>query len=222
MTLGIAYYLAAAGLPESLDMARLTIRNGLGRLAAEAGDALQAVSTALADELPAAYAQARNVIELAAARERAACNSAARYTASPEAIGTIARITDPVSVLERALRVEAERAYADRCRALGLKAAAPVLTEEEKALAKIVPVRKPGFVGPVESDFLSEKLGPQAGTRVRLGGNEAYETANYIDGRRTVADIVRAVSATYGPQKGADILEYLKVLAEAGLIEFRS
>jgi hypothetical protein len=130
-------------------------------------------------------------------------------------------MTDPVSALQRALRIETDKVYAERCKALNIKPAALAPTDEMKALAKIVPVRKPDFIGPVESDFLSEKLGAGALNRIRLGGNEAFEALSYMDGLRTVADITRAVSASYGPQKGADVLEYFQVLAEADLIELR-
>lgn len=219
MTLGIAYYLASAGESEALDMARLAVRNGLGRLAAEAGDALQTLAAADAAGMPAAYGQALNVLEHAGTRERAAAVSAARY--APAAAPAIGRLTGPLSALEKALRSEIERIWRERCQSLRIKAQDPEVAEEEKALAGIVPVRKSDFACPVEMDFLVEKLGPGVEARIRLGENEAYEALNYADGKRSAADIARAVSATYGPQKGADILEYFKVLADAGLIEFK-
>jgi len=221
MTLGTAYYLATAGSVEALDMARLVVRNGLGRLAAETGDTLQALTEASAASLAADRGHAVNVLEHAAARERAAVNSASRYTASPETTATIARISDPLSALERAFRVEVDRVYTERCRALSIKPVPLAVSEEEKALARMIPVRKPDFVGPVETDFLTEKLGPDVLKRIRLDGDVAYEALNYIDGKHTAADIVLSVSATYGPQKGADIVEYLRVLAEAGLIDIK-
>jgi len=219
LTLGIAYYLASAGEPEALDMARLVVRNGLGRLAAETGDALGALAAADAAGLPAAYKQALNVLERAAARERAAADSASRYApAGSASAGEIRRLAGPLSALERALGEEAKRIYADRCRLFGLKAVFPAASDGEKAAAGIIPVRPREFVCPVESDFLVEKLGPEVMGRIRLSGNAAYEALNHVDGKRSVADIARAVSASYGPQNIEDVVEYFRVLAEAGLI----
>lgn len=219
LTLGIAYYLASAGETEAMDMARLSVRNGLGRLAAETGDALQGLAAADGAGLPAAYGQTLNVLDHAGARERAVVKSAARY--APAAVLAIGRMTEPLAAMEKALRAEIERIGLERYRAQGLKPAAPKAMEEEPALEKIVPVRKTGFVCPVETDYLIEKLGPGVGSRIRLGDNEAYEALNYADGKRSASDIARAVSAVYGPQKGADVLEYFKVLVEAGLMEIR-
>ncbi len=70
----------------------------------------------------------------------------------------------------------------------------------------------------MESDFLVEKLGSEVMGRIRLSGNAAYEALNHVDGKRSVADIARAVSASYGPQNIEDVVEYFRVLAEAGLI----
>jgi hypothetical protein len=221
LTLGLAYYLASAGEAEAADMARLVVRNGLGRLAAETYDALPDMAAADAGTLADAYGRVQVVLSRAAARERAAVLSAARYAARPETARTIARTAEAVEALAAVLRAEADKAYLDRCRALNAKPL-PVMPSSGAGTAdRLVPVRHPDFICPLETDYLVEKLGPEVRARLRLRGNAAYEALNFVDGKRTTGEIRNAVSAACGPQNPADLAEYFNVLVEAGLITWK-
>jgi hypothetical protein len=57
-----------------------------------------------------------------------------------------------------------------------------------------------------------------AGARAE-GEVYAYEVLNFVDGRRQAAEIRDAVSAAYGPVPLEHVLEYLRALQAAGLVE---
>ncbi|MBM3295590.1 MAG: DUF4910 domain-containing protein [Candidatus Aminicenantes bacterium] len=222
VTLGSAYYIAAAGEAEADETARLVVRNGLGRLAADFYDALDGQArTAEAEALHQAYRQTQNVLLHSARRERAAVLSTAAL--GGKAFSAAAKkIAAPIEALRASLGAEADKAYRAQGAALKTKPLAPGPTAEEKAAAALIPARNPDFVCPVETDYLVEKLGADAPKNARLGGYAAYEALNYVDGRRSLLDIRNAVSASYGPQSLADIQGYLEVLKEAGLITWKT
>ncbi len=61
------------------------------------------------------------------------------------------------------------------------------------------------------------KLLSHTGTRGG-GGEYAYETLNFVDGQRSVADICAFVSAIYGPISLEHVTEYLAALESIGIV----
>jgi hypothetical protein len=61
-------------------------------------------------------------------------------------------------------------------------------------------------------------LGEEAILGLRLRGNAAYEALNFVDGKRSVLAISRAVSAEYGPVSARDVLEFFRVLEKCELV----
>ncbi len=51
------------------------------------------------------------------------------------------------------------------------------------------------------------------------GGDYAYEALNFVDGSRTVTDIRNALSAEFGPIPEEIVEDYLRALAEIGIIQ---
>jgi hypothetical protein len=51
------------------------------------------------------------------------------------------------------------------------------------------------------------------------GPSYAYETLNWVDGRRSVGEIRDALTATLGPVPVEEVQEYLEVLARLGVVE---
>jgi hypothetical protein len=114
ITLGAAHYLAAAERPEAERMARLVARNGAGRLAGEAADALEAVLGADgATALSAAHSQALNVIGHSLAREKQAVVSTAVFT--PDRDYPASASAGCSEVLAASFRSEAGRVYRQAC-----------------------------------------------------------------------------------------------------------
>jgi len=100
-----------------------------------------------------------------------------------------------------------------------------------------IPVRSPDVRGPLDVyyyDHLSRALGaaePRSGTggggvEVALthrdrGALLAYETLNFVDGKRSVAEIRDILSGRYEPVPASEVAEYLDLLARARVITWK-
>ncbi|MBS1543439.1 MAG: PqqD family protein [Bacteroidetes bacterium] len=74
-------------------------------------------------------------------------------------------------------------------------------------------------------DYLADHLGEEKVGALRLpgyhglwGDEYAYETLNFVDGRRSTEEIRNAVSAEFGPIPLEVVEEYLRALENAGVI----
>jgi hypothetical protein len=203
-------------------MARLVARNGAGRLAAEASDALEAILGAGdGAALYQAYSQALNVMGRSLAREKQAVVSTAVFTPEKDYPAKAAAWIEPLDVLAASYKNSAGRVFKEACAALKVKPEPPKLSPDEIAWNKVIPVRSPDFVCPLETDYLVEKLGAGAIDRIKLRGYAGYEAVNFADGRRSIYDITQAVAAEYGPQNIQDVAVFFSVLAEAGLFSLK-
>jgi hypothetical protein len=91
--------------------------------------------------------------------------------------------------------------------------------------------RIPGSKGPMivfGYDYLTDHLAAKNLPRPRLldyqglwgsGEEYAYETLNFVDGKRNAEQVREAVSAEYGPVSGDLVLEYLKSLEAIGVLK---
>jgi len=99
------------------------------------------------------------------------------------------------------------------------------LSKVEKEAMAIVPRRR--FKGTIESETMSEKLGEE-----RYGwysevedkdshfSRKMYELVNLIDGKRTVYDMTRFVSAEYGRTDQKDVLRFFADLKAIGFVKY--
>jgi len=222
IALGSAYYLATAQRKEAEELARLIVRNAAGRLAAEAADSIEEIIGASnGAALGEAFSQAQNVISHALARERQAVASTAVFTPERDYPSKATAWAEPLTTLAVSYKNLAGGIFRASCAALGIKPDAFKPAPDETAWSKVIPIRSPDFVCPLEFDYLVEKLGPGVMDRVKLRGYAAYEAVNFADGRRSITEIARAVAAEYGPQKVRDIAEFFNVLVEAGLFSLK-
>jgi hypothetical protein len=127
--------------------------------------------------------------------------------------------------LTAALRAQADAHLALLQRLLGDPAPGPRATGP----GAIVYRRNASVKGPTSTfgyDYLQDhyaraaelRLLAFAGARAE-GEVYAYEVLNFVDGRRQAAEIRDAVSAAYGPVPLENVLEYLRALQAAGLVE---
>jgi aminopeptidase YwaD len=96
---------------------------------------------------------------------------------------------------------------------------------------KIVFTRSANPKGPMAVfgyDYLSDHLESMKLARPKLldfqgltgaGEEYAYETLNFVDGKRNIADICSAVSTEYGPIPQDLVLEYLKTMESIGVLK---
>jgi hypothetical protein len=219
IALGATYYLAHASDPEAVRMSHLITRNGLGRLAAVAYDAFQTIDEAhTPDDLRAAYSQAENVLQHAARREIQAVLSTHVFAADPASRDDIQSQTAPIEALRAALEEEMHLRHRSACDRMDMQPQPPSLSPKEAELIRLVPVRSEDFVCPLQTGYLSDKLGEAALQNLSLRGNVAYEALNFVDGKRSVTAISRAVAAEYGPLSVQAVYDFFKLLERADLI----
>jgi hypothetical protein len=73
-------------------------------------------------------------------------------------------------------------------------------------------------------DHLVEVLGTVPSTALaagRKGEVLSYECLNFVDGRRSVAEIRDLLTGRYEPVPVAEVAEYLDLLARAGVVSWR-
>lgn len=171
--------------------------------------------------------EARNLMTQLLKRDEAALRSFAVFTQS-----------DPPELAASVLAVKAQAAalngWLDRLAAKrGLTAAhAPA----EGAGSRIP--RRIGEFGPLtfqNDDVLLDRLGSDRVQKIRLlnadssrllkvqdrGALYAYEIVNFIDGKKSVAEIRDAVAAEFGPIPTALVSDYLDACEEAKIVAFR-
>ncbi len=139
-----------------------------------------------------------------------------------------------VSSMERFFRVPADvqRSADSFIAALEQSAgSATAASPPPAAEGRIVYRRNASVKGPLSAmgyDYLADKAGAEKSSSLRLpayrgtygtGDYYAYEALNFVDGRRSVADIRDAVSAEFGPVPLDLIAEYLRMLESIGLVQ---
>ncbi len=218
IALGTAYYVAAAGDAEAVDTARLSARNGYSRLAAAALDRLDDLYHASdGGKLNEVYRMVLNGMNQAAKKEIETVRSASALSGSERAVRDIAAAAAPLEACVLSLPKEAHKVYRMRCAELGVPVKSLTISDEERALARIIPSRTDLVIGPLDSDYLAEKLGPSGASGPSLRREAAYEALNLVDGRRTMQDIYLALAADYNGLVPADLRTFFDLLRKAGV-----
>ncbi len=221
IALGVSYYLADAKDLEALEMARLISRNGLARAAQDSSDSLNPMIAAKSgDDLYQAYKQARNIIAHAWQREKTAVLSAGVFASESGTQKDILQSVSNLDAVRKVMEADSERLYKQLSREKGVDPKSVTPTAEENRLGRIIPIRAPDFVCPLQSGYIVDKLGEDAAAKMGLGGNNAYEALNFVDGVRSITEIAQAVNAEYGPIPLNSFYEYFMILEQAELIRF--
>ena len=212
----IAYIIAAAGGPEAERVAAHVYARAVARLGEAYQVATEVVAAGRDGDRAEAFKQAASQIHQAALRERRAIESVARL--APDRPALLRTLVDNLLQVERAHSQGLSRFF----HALTGQGDEPVVsyTVKEKELQAMRPELAAG-----PREFL-ERRGKVKGVS-GLHNLMAFEVLNFVDGRRTGVQIYEAVSAEarqggehiYGRVTPEMVLEYLKNLADAGLIK---
>ncbi len=223
VALGSTYFMAAASEKEARDMALLIAGNGISRMSEDYYDTLPRMFEADdAAKLHEAYAQVLNVVEHSLQREIQSVRSTRVFVRNAQTKKEIDRTTESLTLLSNGFNKEAQKLYADLCGKFGIKPKPITLTADEKRLSRVVPLRAKDFVCPLQSDYVEEKLGQGIMRQLELRGNAAYEAINFADGKRSIYDIARAVSAEFGPVNVKDVEDFFKILEKAELFKLKT
>jgi aminopeptidase YwaD len=231
-----ALTLANATHEDILMMAHLTASRGTERLAETGTEAVKQLlkkhedpkfkdnRTELAKELAKTAAYYKNRIEHVTWREQEAIKSVKRLGEHPELTSIIDRYCeDIVSQGKRETRkLEEVLDFIARTSAIKLPAAFQE-TEAEQELKKLIPRRL--FKGTLGGDLLKKELGEkeygwydEIDEKDAEFGKKMPEILNFIDGKRTALDIMKAVSAEYTPTEAEHVLKFLRDLEKTKLI----
>jgi hypothetical protein len=221
IALGSSYYLANASEEEAKDMARLIARNGLSRLAEDYYDSLLRMEREKDSvKTHKAFEQVMNVNRHASQRELDSVLSTLVFVDDPIVRREIQSSVENIKNMSASFQKDAEIRYEQICKKAGMRTMKMSLTDEEKKLSQIVPVRDENFVCPLNNDYVVAKLGEGAFDGIDLGRYGTYEALNFVDGKRSVLDIAKAVSAEYGPVDPNKVFVFFQVLEKAELLTF--
>lgn len=107
---------------------------------------------------------------------------------------------------------------------------APSVNRPASGTYQLMFERSPAPKGPMTGfgySYLEDKFGRKKTRALALlsyqglrgsGGDYAYETLNFVDGKRRVLEIADSLSAVYGPVPFEMVLEYLRALESIGVI----
>jgi len=216
-----AWWMANASDKEALSMANEVAKRGLGRAGLDLCRSTRAMesSSATSEELYLAYKEGVNVMKHSFSREFSALKSVLVFVKEEPTRSYIRLLEENLGANQRLFLREVEDYYRILCQRLGSSPRQITLTEEEKRAARMVVVRSEEFKGPLASGYLAEKLGDETiEEKLPLQGNIAYETINFINGKRNLLEIRNAVSAEYRPIELKAVEGYLRLLERAGLI----
>ncbi|MFQ6032512.1 MAG: M28 family peptidase [Candidatus Zixiibacteriota bacterium] len=219
----VAWFIANAEDEETVTLANYVAAKAVGRIAMDVERSLRSMDAAKksSDTLYKSYKEAVNKVRHSITRECQAVRSSAVFATEDETKVYIERLTQELQKSSKKLEAKINKYYHRLCSEAGFSPRKIILTPEEKAASKIIPKRKEIFTCPLARGYLQEKLGEDVTKQIKIGGNVAFEVANFMDGKRNLLEIRNAVSAEYGPQKLEDIKAYVTILEKAGLVEIQ-
>ena len=227
-----ALTLANATVGDAIFMANLTRWGAMTRLREAAEEAVTTLfqkknsfdSAELAEELAKTAFNFKNKVEHIVWREKKAINSVKRLGGSPELENIIAKYTEDI---ERYSQLEIERFKETLAHATKIaKITLPTQLKESEAAREaksLTPKRL--FKGPLNLDALKKALGEKEyewyekiGKKDKGFRKKTYEILNFMDGKRTVYKITRAVSAEYGETSAEHVLKFIRDLEKANFV----
>lgn len=206
-----AAVLAGAGAEDAARLAALTAGYAGERVGNDLRAGIQQMAAAEPTELGIAYAEARNAVEQAYLRERAAIRSAATV-----AKGNRRAEAAATAMADRFYRglgndlARVDQAYRLIAEAHGIPLAKASTTAAEREAARLYP--RLVFEG---------VLRPTSARSDKLRGFHAMEALWFADGSRSILEIRNAISAELGPVAVEDVRAFFDDAAAQGLVEIR-
>jgi hypothetical protein len=214
-----AYYLAGVTPSAAVRLVHQVATGAEARMAADLRRAF-----ALLEQSGAA--EATTLVEQSFARERETLRTLGQLGSEPDLSAGVADAERWLETIHAAHR-SALSGGGSRMPMTGRKPARSVGPAD--SLELLVPARVDSIKGPVHFfrpeygvAWLAKKTGREsiqdAVRLARRGHYTMFETLNFADGRRSIAEIRNAVSAEYGPIPADEILEYFRFLEQVGVV----
>jgi hypothetical protein len=216
---GASWYLANLDPAQGVDLAYLVGAGSSGRL----GDAARVARTQLAavsaDGVAGGWAEAQNRLDHVLAWEREALRSVLQFNDA-------AAVRDAVKLQEEQLVAQHQVLSGGLRQAAAARGARgarpPALGTDRDSRVPVRLTRAPLASGLPASDLPAERAAWYGSREFPLrGGSLAFELVNFVDGKRTVAQIRDALSAQFAPVPVEAVGRYLDDLASLKLVEWR-
>lgn len=110
--------------------------------------------------------------------------------------------------------------YTTLAEQLGVPAAEPEMTADEREAARLYPVRKASSPGAAQPGG-GPPFGQGQGQGAALTGFHASEARNFADGNHSILQIRNRISAELGPADLKRVIEFFRNLERAGQMEIR-
>jgi hypothetical protein len=175
--------------------------------------------------LPIQFRAARNIIAAGLKRELQALGSTRLFIKGDTTAGRyLTGIIDRWRSEEKSLMGELEALFGSRAAEVGAAPAEPAFTDIERRLKGIIPRKNPALKGAFgilnvfpDDRYAFEKYSPLQAY--------LYELVNFMDGRSDLMEILATVDAeaamaNYPAFSRAEVLEFLTLLREDGVISF--
>jgi len=222
ISVAMSIFLANAGPVEVQTMMDETSARGLARIGQEKKKAEFWIKQAGKKDLVTTFREAQNIVNQAINRENQALSSIRYFIKSDANLEKI--LTARLSKLEELRRLvlkEVEETYEFRCASEKIFPQKPTPIKDEIRLSGLVPT-KTEAMGDVMSfwrlrrEIRKKKFQPPVNDMM-----VQFELKNFIDDKRSIAEIRDAASAEYSPLPWGDVELYMKTLEELGLVKIK-
>jgi len=226
-------YLSSLGAKDIPQLASEVMGRAQSRLGLDEKKAYSLLDKTAKEDLPQGFKEAQNIIHQAYLREAKTLMSCVSIAEGNKYQNNYLKewektLIDEEKIAQKRLKTK----YHENCRQLDVKPKSILISNKEKQLRQVIPYRVMDYKGPIGSGFLEERLGeaynPEqlllyqnlSGEDVVWFGNIPYETLNFVDGKRSIAEIRDCISAEYTPISLEAVEEYLVLLKKADIIRF--
>ncbi|MCP4713016.1 MAG: DUF4910 domain-containing protein [Planctomycetes bacterium] len=190
------------------------------RIALETKRAFDLINLSSDNDLHDNHKEAINIIHQLYKRELAGLLTVKDYSHRDQAVDEyVDALLQQVAAQKQVSAHDISVFYNVTCRERDLTPQRISLTAAEQKAQTITPVRNPELKGPLSSNFLEDKLNGDNSLPINnMDSRITYEILNFIDGKNTILDIRNAVSAEFEPVPVEWVIEYIKLLSQAGVV----
>jgi aminopeptidase YwaD len=210
---GTVVLLSNLATNEGLDLVYLSEANALQRLGQAGRNAARLVLDSPADRLPAFLREATIVIEENARVAKEGLATVGWFNGEPEIQRATRKATEQIGGLAGAFLDEVRQDASTRLGNKNVPAFRPPSDTR-------VPVRLTR--GPLDFGLPESKLPKAGGTpRYQLNGDVRFEIPNFIDGKRSVSDIERALVGEFGTAAVDGFDRFIEDLVKVGVVRWK-
>ena len=213
---GTVYYLSNLDETQAADLIRLCSANAAKRLGDASRLGAQIVQQAQGSQLPEALQEALITISESGRVVSQALGTIAWYNDGKETRNAIQEMQTRVAEDLKFLSDQVKRHAASRNG--GKNVEAPAQESDRR-----IPVRLTR--GPLDFGLPESKLSPddaaKSSGQYQVNGDIRFEAVNFIDGKRTVAEIEKALIGEFGRQAFKGLDRFLEDLVKAGVVRWK-